>query len=185
MDYYTTAWGIEPELYVWTGEKFRQLKDWRIDDASRKPDDDLPTKRLSFKNAAEILADNSYSTWAEVKDGSASLALHFDYDGAVLASYSPECYLMFPCKLEGNKIVVYWDVDIDTKYDFDIVKAVNQIDKKYIEQPFMTLELANDTTFKAVYLLPGLVEKINNSSTEKPRRTFFPDKYVIVQNAYL
>ncbi len=146
---------------------------------------DPPAKRLSFKNVAEIVADSSYSTWAEVKDGRASLALRFDDAGAVLACYSSECYLTFPYKLEENKIVVYWDVDIDTKYDFDIVKAVNQTNKKYIGQLFMILELVNDTTFKATYPLPELIRKINNSSTEKPRRTFFPDQYVIIQQGYL
>ncbi len=180
---YTTAWGVEPELYVWTGDNFRQLKDWRVDDSYRRPS--APKKRLSFKNVAEILADDSYSTWTEVKDSTASLALRFDYDGAVLAAYSSECYLTFPCKLEENKIVVYWDVDIDTKYDFDMVKAMNRIDKKYIGKPFMVLELANDTTFKATYPLPELIQKVNSSSTEKPQRTFFPNKYVIIQQGYL
>lgn len=85
---------------------------------------------------------------------------------------------MFPYKLEGSKIIVYWDKYIDTKYDFDIVKAINKINKKYIGKPFMTLELVNDTTFKATYLLKELIKNINNSSKE---RTFFPDKFIVIQ----
>ena len=89
---------------------------------------------------------------------------------------------MYPYKLDGNKIVVYWDNNIDTKYDFDIVKAVNNTDKKYIGKPFMILELKNDTTLRATYPLKDLILKLNNSSKE---RTFFPDTYIIAQDGYL
>ena len=140
------------------------------------------SKRLVFKNVSEIVADSSYSTWVMFQDSSASLALHFQYKDTLAVSYSPECWLMFPYKLDENKIVVYWDNNIDSKYDFDIVKAVNNTDKKYIGKPFMILELKNDTTLRATYPLKDLILKINNSSKE---RTFFPDTYIIAQDGYL
>ena len=140
------------------------------------------TKRLAFIKVSEIVADSSYSTWVMLKDSSASLALHFQYKDTLAVSYSPECWLMFPYKLDGNKIVVYWDNNIDTKYDFDIVKAINKTDKKYIGQPFMILELENDTTLKATYPIKELIRKINSSSKE---REFFPDKYEIAQDGFL
>ena len=141
-----------------------------------------PTKRLSFKSVSEIVGDSSYSTWVNLRDSSASLALHFQYKDTLAVSYSPECWLMYPYKLDGNKIVVYWDNNIDTKYDFDIIKAINKTDNKYLGQPFMVLELENDTTFRATYLLKELVKKINSSSKE---RVFFPDKYEIAQHGFL
>lgn len=141
-----------------------------------------PTKRLSFKNVSEIVADSSYTTWVNLQNGSASLALHFQYKDTLAVSYSPECWLMYPYKLDGNKIVVNWDNNIDTKYNFDIVKAIKNTDKKYLRQPFMILELENDTTFRATYPIKELIRKINSSSKE---RIFFPDKYQIAQDGFL
>jgi hypothetical protein len=69
------------------------------------------------------------------------------YKDTLAISYSPECWFRFPYKLDENKIIVYWDNFIDTKYEFDIVKAMNKTDKKYLGKAFMSLELANDTTF--------------------------------------
>jgi hypothetical protein len=152
-----------------------------LDDKLKPNQQEQETKRLSFKDASEIVADSSYSTWLEVQDSSESLALHFQYKDTLAVSYSPECWLMYPYKLDGSKIVVYWDNNIDTKYNFDIVKAINKTNKKYIGKPFMILELVNDTTFKATYSLKDLIRKINSSSKEG---TFFPDKYVIVQDGY-
>ena len=140
------------------------------------------SKMLVFKSVSEIVADSSCSTWVMFKDSTSSLALHFQYKDTLAVSYSPECWLMYPYKLDGNKIVVYWDNNIDTKYDFDIVKAVNNTDKRYIGKPFMILELKNDTTLRATYPLKDLILKLNNSSKE---RTFFPDTYIIAQDGYL
>jgi hypothetical protein len=140
-------------------------------------------KRLSFQNVTEIAADSSYSTWVELqgKDG-ASLALHFQYKDTLAVLYSPECWLMYPYKLDGDKIVVFWDNNIDTKYDFDIVKAINKTDKKYLGKPFMILELENDTTFRATYPMQELIRRINSSSKE---RKLFPDRYIIAQGGFL
>jgi hypothetical protein len=162
----------------WT--KFKTQLD-SIDAATRDRQKQV-TKRLSFKSVSDIVADSSYGVWVEKHDSSFSLALHFQDKDILAVSYSPECWLMFPYKLESNKIVVYWDNNIDTKYDFDIVKAINKTDKKYIGKPFMTLELINDTTLKANYLMKELISKINSSSRE---RTFFPDKYTVVQEGDL
>jgi hypothetical protein len=134
--------------------------------------------KLSFKNVSEIVADTSASIWVNKQGESFSLALHFQYKDTLAVSYSPECWLTYPYKMENDKIVVYWENNIDTKYDFELVKAINKIDKKYIGKPFMVLELVNDTTLNAVYLEEDLVKKIN--STNK-KRIFFPDKFTLVQ----
>lgn len=139
-------------------------------------------KRLSFKDMSELVKKDFYSTWVNLHDGNASLALHFQYKDTLAISYSAECWLMYPYKLDKDKIVVYWDKNIDTKYDFDIVKAINKTDKRWIGKPFMQLELINDTTLKATYLMRDLIRIINASSN---KRTFFPDEYMIAQDGYL
>jgi hypothetical protein len=138
-------------------------------------------RRLSYKTVSEITADNTNSTWFQRQVNTTSLTLHFMNKGMLNVSYSPECWLNYPYKLDGNKIVVFWDTIIDTKYRFDIVKTINKIDKKFVGKPFMILELENDTTFKATYPIKSLIETINQSNKE---RLFFPDRYVLSHNGY-
>jgi len=153
-----------------------------INKSITEPQEQL-TKRLSFNNVTEIVADNSYSTWVKLQDnGEASLALHFQYKDTLAVSYSAECWLMYPYKLDGDKIIVYWDKNIDTKYNFDLLKAIGKTGKKYLGKPFMILELDNDTTFRATYPIKELIRKLNSSSKD---RTFFPDKYIIAQDGFL
>ena len=137
-----------------------------------------PSERLSFNNVVEVIQDPKSTSWVELKESSASLVLHFnlDYKDTLCIMYSPECWLMYPFKIKNDKIIIYWDNIIDSKYNFDIVKAINKIDKKYLGKPFMVLELVNDTTLKANYPIPELIRKINSSSKE---RTFFPDEFII------
>ena len=135
-------------------------------------------KRLSFKSIAEVIADSSSSIWVKKTHSSFSLALHFEEKDTVWVSYSHECLLVFPFKQDNKKLIIYWDKNIDTKYEFDIVKAVNKIDHEFIGKPFMMLELENDTTLKATYLLQDVRRKINSVSQE---RTFFPDRFTLVQ----
>ncbi len=135
-------------------------------------------KRLSFNAISEITAESSSSIWVNKIDSSFSLALHFEEKDTVWVSYSPECLFVFPYKHNTNKLVVNWDNNIDTKYDFDIVKAVKKIHKKLTGRPFMVLELENDTTLKATYLMPDLIRQINSTSK---KRTFFTDKFYLVQ----
>jgi hypothetical protein len=135
-------------------------------------------KRRSFNDISEVVADSAYSTWVDRKDSSFSLALHFDEKDTLWLSYSPECLLVFPYTKDTNKLIVFWDNNIDTKYNFDIVKAINKVDKKLIGRPFMVLELENDTTLKATYLEKDLIRKINSSSKE---RRFFPNKFTLVK----
>lgn len=135
--------------------------------------------RHSFGDISEIVADSSYSTWVDKQDSSFSLALHFQEKDTVAFSYSPECWLVFPYRFNKNQLTIYWDDNIDTKYEFDIVKAMKKIDKRFIGRPFMTLELLNDTTLSATYLMKDVRAIINRSNK---KRTFFPDKFKLVQD---
>lgn len=141
-------------------------------------------ERLSFKNVVEVVKDNKSNAWVALKDTSASLALHFNlsYKDTLSVSYSAECWFMYPFKIDNNKIIVYWDDFIDSKYDFDIVKAINNVDKKYIGKPFIILELVNDTTLSATYPIPNLIKTINSSSNQ---RTFFPNQFIVSHEFYL
>ena len=143
------------------------------------PDQQEVEERLLFKHVSEIVADNSYSTWTEQQGEETSLTLHFQYKDILAVSYSSECWLRYPYKLDGDKIVVYWDNEIDTKYEFDIVTAIGNADKEYIGKPFMILELENDTTLNATYPMKQLINEINGAS--KYGRVFFPDKYELIR----
>ncbi len=149
-----------------------------IDTIKETSNKNYKSKKLSFKNIAEIVADESSSIWVKKEKNNFSLALHFQYKDTLAISYSPECWLMYPYKVEGRKIIVYWDNNIDTKYDFDIVKVINNTNKKYLGKPFMTLELINDTTLKTNYQLKELINRINRANKE---RIFFPDRFNLVQ----
>jgi hypothetical protein len=155
----------------------QSIKTTTTDTATLKSKFQQPT-RYSFSNIQEIVADSTFSTWVDKKDSSYSLALHFQEKDTVAFSYSPECWLVFPYKFDKNQLTVYWDDNIDTKYEFDIVKAAKNIDKNYIGKPFMTLELLNDTILKATYLLKKTRTTINSSNKQ---RTFFPEQFRLVQ----
>jgi len=141
--------------------------------------------KTSFKNVSEVV--NNYGDWINQneKDSTASLALVFALhnNDTLSVCYSAECWLYFPYKLKDDKIIVYWDVYIDTKYEFDIVKAMKKTNKKLIGKPFMILELENDSTLKATYLMKDLIKKINRAS--KTKRIFFPDKYYVIEDIWI
>ena len=144
--------------------------------------------KYSFKNISEITAENTYSVWVYLQDSISSPSFIFGQgflsgSDTLSLCYSPECWLGYPYKLDENKIVVYWDTLIDTKYQFDIVRAIHKIDEKIIGQPFMILELINDTTLKVTYPMKDLIKKINLSS-ENNNRVFFPDTLQIAPKDY-
>ena len=94
--------------------------------------------------------DNSEKTrlltnlaWVNLQDSGASCVLlfYFDIRDTVCIEYSPECWLLFPFKISSNKIIVYWDKRIDSKYYFEIVKAINKVGNNYKDKPFIILEL--------------------------------------------
>lgn len=141
------------------------------------------SERVRFSTIAQVVKDTESNAWVDHPDTGTSLALRFNlYQGDTLGmSYDPSCWLLFPYKLERDKIVVYWACDVDSKYDSDLEKAVTRVERRYLGQPFMTLKLVNDTTLKAEYLLPGLIRKLNASVKS---RTLFADAYVVEQDFY-
>lgn len=136
--------------------------------------------KSTYKNLVEVVLDEKSKAWVEIQDGTCSLSLHFNLDckDTISVAYSPECWLYFPFKIKDDKIIAYWANCIESKYEFDIVVAMNKIDKKYFGKPFMILTLINDTTLLATYPHPELIKMLNSL---KQKRTFFPDKFIVSQ----
>ncbi len=131
--------------------------------------------RPVYKNIYEVVKEEKgTNAWAY----QSSLSLHFNLQDTVTLSacYTSECWILFPFKIVDNKVVAYWDNQIDSKYNFEIVKALAQVDKKYVGKPFIILNLENDTTLKATYLYPKLIKQINGSSE---KRLFFPERFMV------
>ncbi|WP_207434435.1 hypothetical protein [Sabulibacter ruber] len=143
------------------------------------------SSKVAFTSIEQVVRDSKQNTWVEIKGNSASLALHFNPNlkDTLSVSYSSECWLYFPYKIENGRLILYWYEIIDSKYkDFEVVKAIRKVKKKYRGQPFLVLELANETTLRATYLLPDLIKKINNSSKE---RILFPNTFTVIPEVYL
>jgi len=141
-------------------------------------------KKLSFKNISDIVSDKKSYAWVNInpQDNSSSLSLHFNLEtiDTIAMAYSSECWLMFPIKVSSDKIIVYWDVLIDTKYDFDIVKVMNKIETAP-GKPFMELKLLNDSTLNVSYLIPDITHKLNSASKD---RVLFPEKFTVCKTCF-
>jgi hypothetical protein len=130
----------------------------------------------SYQKISDVAMDSSYRAWADFsKDSFPPLALHFMEIETLSISSGPNCWLHFPYKIDGNQLIVYWDKNIEVKYDHDIVKVINKIDNIYIGKPFMSLELINDTTLKATYLIPDLIKTVNYDFI------YFADRFTITE----
>jgi hypothetical protein len=132
--------------------------------------------RPAYHSAADIVRDNIRSVWAESRGEAVSLSLHFaaDTPDTLSVSYSPECWLEFPYRVKDDRIIVYWDLRIDSKYEFEFVRAVRQADRRYLGKPFMVLTLLNDTTLRAAYPIPSLAKALNDAGDG---RTLWPETF--------
>jgi hypothetical protein len=141
-------------------------------------------EKLSFKNISDIVSDKKSYAWVNLnrQDNSSSLSLHFNLTtiDTIAMAYSSECWLMFPIKVSADKIIVYWDVLIDTKYDFDIVKVMNKIETA-TGKPFMELKLLNDSTLNVSYLISDIKHKLNSASKD---RVLFPEKFTVCKTCF-
>jgi hypothetical protein len=135
------------------------------------------TIACKFKNILEITKDIHSCTWVKIEKGSPSCWLHFNlYNPDTLwIEFTHECWASFPVKISNEQILVYWDTNIDTKYDFNIVKAMGKVEGSYKGKPFMALTLDNDSTLKATYLERKLINELNKSEND---RILFPDKFI-------
>lgn len=130
-----------------------------------------------FRSIKDVVDYDKAGVWANISENNKiSCELFFKYSGedTLSVEYSPECWVYFPFIYDAEKITVYWEYYLDTKYEFDIVKTIKKIDKKYKGKPFMTLRLINDTTLQATYNTPEIRNKLNSADTSK---LMFADQY--------
>lgn len=134
------------------------------------------TDTVFFKNIFEVINDKNGIPWVKLGKNSSSCILHFNLEKPQTLSveFTPECWANFPIKIIENKVVVYWDANIDTKYNFDIIKTINKIDKSLKGKPFIILELQNGNMLKANYPIKELREKLNTADV---REYFFTDEF--------
>ncbi|UOK41606.1 MULTISPECIES: hypothetical protein [Flavobacterium] len=131
---------------------------------------------IYFKNILEVINDKNSVPWVKFEKNSPSSILHFNLENPQTLSieFTPECWAHFPIEIIEKKIVVYWDVNIDSKYNFDIVKAMNKIDKTLKGKPFIILELQNGNMLKANYQMKELRDQLNNTNMND---YFFADEF--------
>jgi len=125
------------------------------------------------KTIDKVISSQHVISCTDTTNGNYSCTLLFDLKrqpGIVSIEYTPECWAMFPLKITDKTATIYWDVNIDSKYDFDVVKVMNAANVKYKGKPFMVLELINDSLLIASYPIPELIEQLN--ATEKNRKLF-------------
>lgn len=96
-----------------------------------------------------------------------SARFHFNQiKDTLLIEYYPECWGDYPIKLENNVIKAFWNDNLDTKYEFDIVKVVHN-NRTEIGTPFLSFSLNSDSTLNVFYLNKSLVNKINMANKNK------------------
>jgi len=134
--------------------------------------------RHRYKNIYEVVNDTAGKAWVELQDSTQSLTLHFfqDTKDTLGFAYSPECWVQFPYKIKDDKIIVYWDTIIDTKYNFDLVKIMRSLSPELIGKPFLALSLENDSVLIASYSEQDLINQINKAVTG---RTAFPQRFTV------
>ena len=137
----------------------------------------LSLNPLKFNNISEVVHDKHSTTWVKIEKDSPSTWLHFNlYQPDTLQiEFTPECWASFPIIASKEKIVVYWDNNLDTKYDFPIVKEINKTEESFIGKPFIIFSLKNDSTLSANYIYPELIERLNRSEKE---RLLFPETFI-------
>ncbi len=129
--------------------------------------DEMGTK---CKILSDVLSADSRFIWRFGKiDESATF--HFaQVKDSLLIEYFPECWVRYPLKVSKDTIIAYWSREIDTKYDFAVVKFIRE-SKMRRGTPFLGFTLSNDSTLNVIYLNEKLVKGINATDTTV---TFLP-----------
>jgi len=137
------------------------------------------------KTINDVIACTNKSGWAKTithdEDIVPSGILYFNFDTTtvLVIELTPESWIKFPVKISHDSIIVNWEINYDSKYNFPWINEMNRTPKNYIGKPFMFLKLINDSTLQATYPNKQLIKKIN--STDK-MRVLFPDIYTIFNN---
>jgi len=130
-----------------------------------------------FESMADVLDDPLSTHWFDSRDTSGPITLHFNfYQGyardTLVVSFNPECWATFPMSISSDTAFVRWMPVLDSKYDFTIVQAIRKLGKRFQNEHFMKLWLANDTTLEVEYPNSKLMAALRIEGA----RTRFPDR---------
>ena len=132
---------------------------------------------VRFSTVEQVVEDQH--PWALEGDGPISCQLYFNMDSVSVVSmqFTPECWVMFPIRVANDSITVLWEPQIDTKYEFDVVRTIRAVGHEMDGRPFMRLSLRDDSTLSATYLERELIDGLNKSELEP---LFFPDRFQVL-----
>jgi hypothetical protein len=131
-------------------------------------------KRPRFGSLTEVIGSKEALRYWASKE-SYYPALHFDKKDTLGLEFDGQCEYSFPYKLEGNNIVVYWDIIENCTHDIGIKKSFGLKLRPAKGKPFMTLRLANDTMLKAAYIYQDWTNSVNN---KYKGYQYFPDLFL-------
>ncbi|WP_207421172.1 hypothetical protein [Desertivirga brevis] len=126
---------------------------------------DLTKSQNRFNNISEVVYDPKSTPW--LKDSS-SVILHFNiFKDTLAVEVTPECWIMFPIKVSKGKGYVNWTPLVDSKYDFNIVKAISGLKSDFNGELFMILELREKDSLEVTYPNKELTKRLNDSETDR------------------
>lgn len=116
--------------------------------------------RPRYRNLASVIETRQTLRYWASKE-SYYPTLHFDNVDTLWIEFNGQCEYNFPYKLQNRKIVVYWDDLEDCTHAVDIKKSFALKSRPTAGEPFMTLELTDDTTLHANYLFKEWADSVN------------------------
>ena len=107
--------------------------------------------------------------------------MHFNFQkyNELRIEFSPDCFVSFPIVVRDNRIETHWSPKIDSKKEYEIVKAIKNANSSYKNERFIVFYLKNDTTLIVEYRSPNLRNKLNAASKD---RILFTDKYYFLRS---
>ena len=130
-----------------------------------------------FSSIREVVEDERSTPWYNRSDTIDPWLLHFNEttgSDTLWTEFAPECWCMFPMTVLNDTIEVYWAPQLDTKYDFKIVQAINKLHRQFWGEPFLRLWLKNDTTLEAHYTIGLLMHELEQAGDNRLR---FPKEF--------
>ncbi len=131
--------------------------------------------------SVQNIVNGKHSTWNNNKQGISSSILHFNFQkyNELRIEFSPDCFVSFPIVVRDNRIETHWSPKIDSKKEYEIVKAIKNANSSYKNERFIVFYLKNDTTLIVEYRSPNLRNKLNAASKD---RILFTDKYYFLRS---
>ena len=138
----------------------------------KKKEKENQTKFLSIE---EVIKEKN-SDWAFSNCGVSSSILHFNLKtfNTLTIEFSPDCKAIFPMSSYNNVIDVYWQPQLISSKEYDIVKMIEKHKKHPSKTPFMRFRLINDSTISVKYYNRDFQNRLN--SVDK-QRILFPDNF--------